>query len=235
MLYPNPLHLVFSMYRLYHPPVAPDLVSNYARELENKTPLEIEQFVYARLPYSYDWEIHGMPWYFPTLNEALIMGAGDCKARFLLFASLMEELDIAYRKHVSLTHIWADYDGKPATVLENRAEVLVAVNEEGSISINMPSPDLSRAWRSFKQGFWEVMPRARKYLLFTGIPLIHGLFYMPWIFSYQGRPAFSSASLTRDKIRVQKRPASSEEKTQTLFSFHSILLLLFFPFRFFDR
>ncbi len=235
IMYPNPLHLVFSVYRLYHPPVAPAAVSDYARELEDKTPLEIEQFVYARLPYSYDWEVHSMPWYFPTLNEALNMGAGDCKARFLLFASLMEELDIAYRKHVSLTHIWADYDGKPVTALENSDEVLVAVNEEGFISVNMPSPDFSRAWRSFKQGFWEVMPQGRKYLLFTGIPLIHGLFYMPWLVSFRGRPAFSAASLTRDKSRGQKRFVSPEEKAHALFSFHSIILILFFPFRLFDR
>lgn len=213
VMYPNPLNLFFSLYRLYDPPVAPDLVKNYARELENKTPLEIEQFVYARLPYNYDWEVHGMPWYFPTLNEALSMGSGDCKARFLLFASLMEELDITYRKHVSLTHIWADYDGKPATALENSDEVLVAVSEEGALSINMPSPDFSRAWRSFKQGFWEVMPRGRKYLLLTGIPFITSFFHLPWMASYQDRPALNTALPARGNIKGYRRLAASKENT----------------------
>lgn len=212
-MYPNPLQLAFSLYRLYNPPVAPDLVSNYARELGNKTPLEIEQYVYARLPYNYDWEVYGMPWYFPTLNEALSAGSGDCKARFLLFASLMEELDIAYRKNISLTHIWLDYEGKPATALENRDEVLVAVSEEGALSINMPSPDFSRAWRSFKQGFWEVMPQGRKYLLFTGIPFITTFFHMPWMVSIRDRATFSNTLPARDRNTGYKHLALPEEKT----------------------
>jgi len=179
VMYPNPYYLAASIYRLKNPPVTPVMVSQYTRELENKTPIEIEQFVYAKLPYSYDWQVYNMPWYFPTLNEALEKGTGDCKARYLLFASLMEGLDIPYRKNVSLTHLWIDYDGKPQTALENDGESMVVIDEYGNRTVAMPAPDLSRAWRSFKQGFWEVMPAERKYLLFAGFPVIYSLFYLP--------------------------------------------------------
>ena len=180
VLYPNPYHLAASIYRLKNPPVMPIMVSAQARQLENKTPREIEQFVYTALPYSYDWEVYNMPWYFPTLNEALATGTGDCKARYLLFASLMEELNMPYRKNVSLTHIWADYDGKPQTALENADEAMVVVDEDGRLRFSLPAPDLERAWRSFIQGFWQVMPAGKKYLLLTGFPLIYSLFYLPW-------------------------------------------------------
>lgn len=180
VLYPNPYHLAASLYRLKNPPVMPIMVSEEARQLEDKTPREIEQFVYAALPYSYDWEVYNMPWYFPTLNEALINGTGDCKARYLLFASLMEELNLPYRKNVSLTHIWADYDGKPQTALENADEAMVVVDEDGRFKFSLPAPDLERAWRSFNRGFWQVMPAGKKYLLLTGFPLIYSLFYLPW-------------------------------------------------------
>jgi len=191
VMYPNPYHLAASIYRLKNPPVMPGMVSEYARELENKTPMEIEQFVYNKIPYSYDWEAYSMPWYFPALNEALARGTGDCKARYLLFASLMEELDIPYRKNVSLTHIWAEYEGKPQTALENTDESMLVIDEEGSLSFSLPRPDLSRVRRSFVQAFWEVMPVGRKYLLFTGFPLIVGFFYLPLLESNRLLPPVS--------------------------------------------
>jgi len=190
--YPNPLHLFNSISRLLNPPVMPVAVSDYARELDNKTPVEIEQFVYSRLPYSYDWEVYSMPWYFPSLDEALEKGTGDCKARYLLFASLLEELNIPYRKNVSLTHIWADYEGKPHSALENAGEAMVVIDEQGKLRVSRPEPDLSRAWRSFRQGFWEAMPGSRKYLLFSGFPVIHILFYLPWLNQSQHLPALGA-------------------------------------------
>ncbi len=205
VMYPNPYHLAVSIYRLKNPPVMPIMVSEYARELEYKTPIEIEQFVYARIPYSYDWEVYEMPWYFPALNEALQKGAGDCKARFLLFASLMEELDIPYRKNVSLTHIWADYEGKPHSALENASETMVVVDEQGNLSFSLPEPDLSRAWRSFRQGFWEVMPEGRKYLLFAGFPVIHSLFYLPWLVPSRNLPAPGLLPAARQKAKARPR------------------------------
>lgn len=115
VLYPNPRHLAASVYRLKNPPLMPYHVVEIAEQLQDNSPDEIQAFVYSQLPYQYDWEVYNMPWYFPTLDEVLQNGRGDCKARFLLFASLMEELEIPYYKNISLTHIWVDYEGKRET------------------------------------------------------------------------------------------------------------------------
>ncbi len=179
VLYPNPYYLAVSVYRLKNPPIQPVLVTDTARELKGLGPGEIEEYVYARLPYRFDWQVYNMPWYFPSLEEALAGNSGDCKARFILFASLLEELNIPYRRNISLTHIWIDYEGKAESALENRMESMFVTDESGNLHFSLPRPDLDRATRSFRRGFWEVMPPGRKYLLLTGFPLILALFHLP--------------------------------------------------------
>lgn len=178
VLYPNPGNLFTSVYRLQNPPVMPMQVSDLTiqLQLEGAPPAEIEQLVYRKLPYRYDWEVYNMPWYFPTLEETLQNGAGDCKARFLLFASILEELDIPYYKNISLTHVWVDYEGKPASILENQEEALFITDQNGQARFSMPRPDLERASQNFYNGFWEVMPTDKKVLLLSGFPLIFGIF-----------------------------------------------------------
>lgn len=186
VLYPNPVHLYTSISRLKNPPVIPLQVSGLALQFQDSTPSEIESFVYAQLPYSYDWEIYNMPWYFPSLQEAMQIGRGDCKARYLLFASLLEELNIPYQKNISLTHIWVDYEGKPQNTLENLEESMFITDESGRLRFSMPNPDLNRVSRSFYEGFWKVMPTTRKFLLFIGFPVIYGLLYLHREISNQG-------------------------------------------------
>jgi hypothetical protein len=188
VLYPNPGRLAASVYRLKNPPVQPLAVSGIARELENSSPGEIRDFVYRTIPYSFDWEVYNMPWYFPTLEEALQNESGDCKARYLLFASLMEELDIPYYKNISLTHIWVGYEGMPENALERREEILIKVDQNGKTSLNMPRPDMKRSYNSFYSGFWEVMPGGKKLLIYAGFPV----FFIPF---YALRLHMDSASL----------------------------------------
>ncbi len=174
--YPNPGHLITSVYRLKNPPVMPLVVSDLAHQLENNTPCEIKAFVYEKIPYHFDWETYNMPWYFPTLEEALHKSSGDCKARYLLFASILEELEIPYNKNISLTHIWVDYDGKPENTLENFAESLIIVDREGRITFSMPRPNLQRSMQNFYRGFWKTMPADKKLLLLAGFSLTIGFF-----------------------------------------------------------
>ncbi len=187
VFYPNPVDLFTSIYRLNNPPVKPSIVEDLALELKGSFPVEIEYFVRSHLPYSYDWEVYNMPWYFPTLEEALQRGAGDCKARYLLFASLLEYKEIPYQKNISLTHIWVHYDGKKETGLENASESVLVVDDSGNVRLSLPRPDFSRASQSFLNGFWHVMPAEKKFLLFSGFPLIFGLPYLvPY---FPGKPA----------------------------------------------
>lgn len=178
VLYPNPRHLAASVYRLKNPPLMPIHVTEIARQLQGNSPDEIQAFVYNQLPYRYDWEVYNMPWYFPTLEEAMQNGKGDCKARYLLFASLMEELDMPYYKNISLTHIWVGYEGKQESALENINESMVVVDGNGQVRLTMPRPDLRRSGQSFYRGFWEVMPASKKYLLAAGFPFTFGFFFL---------------------------------------------------------
>lgn len=210
VLYPNPVQLAASAYRLKNPPLDPGLVSSMAGELEGAGPAEIEQHVYSELPYHFDWEVYSMPWYFPTLEEALSAGRGDCKARFLLFASLMEELDLPYRKVVSLTHVWVDYEGKAESGLENEREALVVVGEDGRARFSLPRPDPTRSWRSFYRGFWEVMPGRRKALLLAGIPVVFTLFEAPRLFAIPGEPLPMKTGPAGRVLGVKTEPAGGE-------------------------
>ncbi len=178
VLYPNPGKLAASVYRLKNPPVAPYRVTELALPLQGLTPGEIQEFVYANIPYRYDWEVYNMPWYFPTLDEALYSEYGDCKARFLLFASLLEEMEIPYRKNISLTHIWVDYEGKPENRLENIGETLIIVDENGRVRLSVPRADLARSSRSLREGFWETMPLDKKWMLLAGFPAVFGIFHL---------------------------------------------------------
>ncbi len=183
VLYPNPGNLIASVYRLKNPPVMPFQVIDIALELEGVAPHEIEQFVFNRVPYQFDWEVYDMPWYFPTLDEILQKNSGDCKSRYLLFASLLEELDIPYQKNISLTHIWVGYEGKKESNLENYNESFIVVDQSGQARLSLPRPDLRRSGQSFYRGFWEVMPADRKLLLTSGLPLFFVIFTL--------QPAFS--------------------------------------------
>ncbi len=178
VLYPNPFLLLSSIYRLKNPPVMPIQISDLNLELEGAAPHEIEQFVYKRIPYQFDWQVYNMPWYFPTLEEALEKENGDCKARYLLFASLLEGMEIPYQKNISLTHIWVGYEGKTESRLENSSESMIMVDEFGRARITLPRPNLERSKQSFIRGFWEVMPTDRKFMLLGGYPLIFGIFLL---------------------------------------------------------
>ncbi len=173
VLYPNPARLAASVYRLKSPPVQPFMVSDLARDYNAATPCEIKEQVYLLLPYSYDWYTYNMPWYFPTLGEALEKGAGDCKARYLLFASILEELEIPYQKNISLSHIWVGYEGKPDSRIENAAEAVLILDPSGRARLSLPRTDPGRLWQNLVSSFWEAMPLQKKALLLAGFPLVY--------------------------------------------------------------
>ncbi len=172
VLYPNPFNLAISLFRLGNPPVKAELVSDLALELKELGACEIRAHVQVQLPYNYDWTTYNMPWYFPTLEETLYYGTGDCKARFLLFASLLENLEIPYSRRTSLTHVWADYEGKPENLLENDQEAFFTISETGKIRLSIPRTNIKRSWDSFYRAFWITMPSSKKIFLLAGLPLI---------------------------------------------------------------
>ena len=168
VLYPNPVKLVASVQRLIDPGVDAAAVESVAASLPSD-PAAIEDSVLENIPYRYDWEAYGVPWYFPTVNEVLQKEAGDCKGRALVLASVLEAKDIPYSLNTSPIHVWVDYEGKEETSLENQNAGFYHLDPEtGERSFGLPSIDVWETMDTFWQGFWPPMPMERKALLIAG-------------------------------------------------------------------
>ncbi len=172
VLYPNPLRLATSFGRLATLSIDPAAVESLAADLPSD-PAAIEQEVLRRIPYRYDWQVYGMPWYFPTVDEVLKNGAGDCKARAIVLASVLESKGIPYKINSSPIHVWVKYEGKAANSLENPGAGFYEVDPEtGARSLRLPSIDFTEVVETTWQGFWPPMPLARKVLLLSGPVLL---------------------------------------------------------------
>ena len=114
VLYPNPWRLVTGVERILDPHTDPAAVASLAQNMPSD-PTLIEKEVDELIPYSYDWETYGMPWYCPSVREILEKGEGDCKAQALVLSSILEAKGIPNRIVWSLEHVWVDYPDKEET------------------------------------------------------------------------------------------------------------------------
>ena len=172
VLYPNPFNLGVSVERVFNPDIDPAAVDSLLVGLPSD-PAAIEQEILRRIPYRYDWEVHGMPWYFPTTASVVARGEGDCKARAEVLASVFERLGIPYRINSSFVHVWVEYDSKAENAFENpRASFYQQDPETGQRWFHLPEIDWKLWFDSTVEGLWTVMPVFRKVLLLAGILLI---------------------------------------------------------------
>jgi hypothetical protein len=169
VLYPNPINIILSIQRVINfdaDPIAVELIVNDFPS----DPADIEKEILARIPYSYDWELYGMPWYCPTIEQVLLRSEGDCKARALVFASVLEAKNIPYQVHSSPMHIWVQYEDKQETSIENTQDEFYRYDPEtGERQFRIPDIGLSRLTDYFQQQFWTPMPDSRKALLISGL------------------------------------------------------------------
>ncbi len=172
ILYPDPGMLARSLRNTARPRIEPEAVASLARRLPDD-PRAIEAYVLERqVPYAYDWQSVGVPWYFPTTKEAVSAGRGDCESRALVLASILTAKGIPNDLRVSLGHIWVDYPGKEASVLENEA-VQVAGVKDGRFFLHWP--DDFRLGEEVSEQLaihWTPAPAWRLLLLAAGLSLI---------------------------------------------------------------
>jgi hypothetical protein len=169
VLYPNPLNLIISIHRFLNFGADPSAVEFMLNDLPSD-PVDIEKAVLARIHYRYDWEVYSMPWYCPTVEQVLEKGEGDCNARALVLASILEAKNISYQVHASPIHVWVDYAGKNETSIENaQVEYYQYDPETGKRRFQIPHIALSEVMDSFWQSFWVPMPDGRKALLISGL------------------------------------------------------------------
>jgi hypothetical protein len=169
VFYPNPINLIISIQRGIYPGIDPAAVETLTEDIPCD-PAAVELTVLQQIvPYSYDWEVHSMPWYVPTVEDVLENGRGDCKARALVLASILEAKGIPYQLNWSPIHVWVNYEGKEGNSLENPdVQFYQHDPETGERSFKLPSIPFSTVWSSFWQGFWSPMPGIRKALLISG-------------------------------------------------------------------
>jgi hypothetical protein len=172
VLYPNPLNIGVSVYRVFNPDIDPLAVASISEGLPDD-PAAIEQEILRRIPYRYDWEVHGMPWYFPPTQRVVEAGVGDCKARAVVLASVFDRLGVPYRFNSSFVHVWVDYQGKNETVFENPdARFYQQDPETGKRLFQLPKIEWKLWFDSTVEGLWTVMPLLRKVLLLSGTALL---------------------------------------------------------------
>jgi len=169
VLYPNPLNLIISIQRVLNFDADPGAVESMLNDLPSD-PVDIEKAVLAKIPYRHDWEVYGMPWYCPTIEQVLERGEGDCKGRALVLASVLEAKNISYQVHSSPIHIWVDYESKQETSIENtQVEFYQYDPETGERRFQIPKIGVSEVTDSFWRTFWDPMPNGRKALLISGL------------------------------------------------------------------
>lgn len=178
VLYPDPDVLWNSIQNIRHPDVDAAAVAGLARRLPND-PRLIEAAVDQHIvPYAYDWQVNGVPWYFPTTAQVLRAGRGDCESRAVVFASILKAKGIPYQLRMSFDHIWVDYPGKRPNAIENDSLVF-AERKGGHFVFHWPKQFHLRQEISDQLAiYWTPMPDARKGLLLGGlliIPLLNSL------------------------------------------------------------
>ncbi len=172
VLYPNPFNIGVSVFRVFNPDIDPVAVAPITEGLPDE-PAEVEREILRRIPYRYDWQVHGMPWYFPPTARVVQAGVGDCKARAVVLASVFDRLGIPYRFNSSFVHVWVDYEGKHETAFENPdARFYQQDPETGERFFKLPKIEWKLWLDSTVEGLWTVMPLFRKLLLLSGTALL---------------------------------------------------------------
>lgn len=201
-LYPDPRPLLSSLARLGRPPIETGAAAGLARDLPDD-PAAIEAFVETYAPYKTAWALYGLPWYFPTVAEVVADQGGDCQARAILTASILEVKGLPYTFRYSFDHVWVDWPGKQVTRLDDPATAFASDDGRGwlaGLPNKIPLRDIVEERLAYH---WDPMPLSRKLLMLTGVLL--ALMWGEMLLA----PAYRTAA--RGARRMTRRPAPGTE------------------------
>ena len=172
VLYPDPGVFVRSLRNSLQLRVDPSAAAELAARLPDD-PRLVEAYVLERqVPYAYDWQSAGVPWYFPSASEALAAKSGDCESRAMVLASVLTAKGIPNELRMSIGHIWVDYPGKQINASEN-AGLEIAGRREGRLFLRLPQDfDPRREIAEQLAIHWAPAPKERVLLLLVGVTLI---------------------------------------------------------------
>ncbi len=171
VVYPDPRPFVQSVSRLRTPPIDAGAVAGLAADLPADYKA-LEDYALEYVVYLPAWTAYGLPWYFPSVPEVVESRAGDCQARAVFFASLLQAKEMPYTLRYSFDHVWVDYPGKEVSDLEDPATSFVADSGEGWFA---RLPERVPVWSILKTRVayhWTPMPWPQKVLFLAGAVVI---------------------------------------------------------------
>jgi hypothetical protein len=167
--YPRPLLAFRTLRNARRPEIDPVAVEQLATGLPDDADLIWRRVQTGIVPYAFDWQVYGVPYYFPTLAEALEHGRGDCKSQALVFGSLLAAKDIPFRLLVSPDHIWADCSRRRPGPLED-PDLAVAEFRDGRWHLLRPSRLAARTnLRVSAEAYWRAAPGHRRLVLVAAL------------------------------------------------------------------
>ncbi|MHC4698574.1 MAG: transglutaminase-like domain-containing protein [Planctomycetota bacterium] len=88
-------------------PLIEELESKLNADLSAKDTLgAIQNYVYKKIPYEWDWKTWGNADYLPTVTEAVEMGREDCDGRAVVAASLLSHFGFDAEIVTDFAHVW---------------------------------------------------------------------------------------------------------------------------------
>ncbi len=87
----------------------------------------VERFVYAKIPYEWDWNTWGTADYLPTVAEVIEMGKEDCDGRAVVAASLLRNFGFDAQLVTDFSHVWVKTD-HGETIGPGKTKALIATD-----------------------------------------------------------------------------------------------------------
>jgi len=88
----------------------------------------VEQFVYKKVPYEWDWNTWGLSDYLPTVTEVIEMGKEDCDGRAVVAASLLQNFGFKAQIVTDFAHVWVKTD-KGEAMGPGRRKAVIATDQ----------------------------------------------------------------------------------------------------------
>lgn len=104
----------------------------------------VEQFVYEKVPYDWDWNTWGVVDYLPTADEVVEMGREDCDGRAVVAASMLKNLGFKAELVTDYAHMWVKTD-KGETMSPGKTQVVVATEKGLEIKLR-GLLEIPKAW-----------------------------------------------------------------------------------------
>ena len=126
----------------------------------------VQQVVYERIPYAWDWDVWGVVDYLPTTAEVLQKGREDCDGRAVLAASLLRRLGYQAWLVSDIKHTWVATPGGE-TMSPGRGQKTFE-GGEGGTRMRVTGAALVNLGRSLTYGI-AVFPLTRELIILAAL------------------------------------------------------------------